>query len=168
MTTNLMFQVYGTPVPQGSKKAIHHRTTGRIIIMEDQNARVRSWRQAVKETALQAMHDIGVDGFPLTGPIFIHITFYLKRPATHYGTGRNAQVLKASAPEWPAKMPDLDKLQRASFDALTESGIWADDGQVVIAHITKAWASHNRAPGGKFEITDLDQLAATVHQAIPA
>ncbi len=34
-------------------------------------------------------------------------------------------------------MPDLDKLERATFDALTAVGVWKDDGQIVMTEASK-------------------------------
>ena len=53
----------------------------------------------------------------------------------HYGTGRNADQVKASAPPHPTTKPDATKLVRAVEDALT-GVIWRDDSQVV-----RQWAS---------------------------
>jgi Holliday junction resolvase RusA-like endonuclease len=53
--------------------------------------------------------------------------FYLPRPGGHFGTGRNAGLVKNSAPLWPAVKPDLDKLERAVFDSLESAGVWGND-----------------------------------------
>ena len=58
-------------------------------------------------------------GDMLDGPVIVTVDFYLPRPKSHYGTGRNAGALKPSAPAEHLTMPDLDKLTRAVGDALT-------------------------------------------------
>lgn len=44
---------------------------------------------------------------------------------------------------------DLDNLQKAAFDALTKSGFWLDDSQVVDYHVVKMPV----VKGGKLELT---------------
>ena len=75
-------------------------------------------------------------------PVYVQLDFYLSRPKSHYGTGRNAQKIKESAPSWPGR-PDVDKLARAVLDALTGLVI-ADDSTVVEL---RAGKSYGRRPG---------------------
>jgi Holliday junction resolvase RusA-like endonuclease len=49
----------------------------------------------------------------------------------HYGTGRNAELVKLSAPIFKATAPDSDKLIRLIGDALTIAGVIADDALIV-------------------------------------
>lgn len=123
--------VYGTPAPQGSKKAFVNR--GRAVIVDD-NKRTRPWREAVKEAAIIAR---GADS--LLGPVAVSIRFYLPRPASHFGTGRNIGQVKAAAPAYPASVPDIDKLARSTLDALTDSGLIKDDKQIVTLNLTKRY-----------------------------
>ena len=58
------------------------------------------------------------------------LTFTLDRPGYHFGTGRNAGVLKDTAPAVPTGRPDLDKLVRAAIDSLAAAGVMKDDTQV--------------------------------------
>jgi len=141
MTT---IRVHGTPAPQGSKRAFAHKNTGRIVVVEQQHARVKSWRQAVIGAA-------GGTGFG-DGPIMLTVTFWLNRPKGHYGTGRNAGKLKASAPRFPASMPDLDKLLRATMDALTAAGCWTDDSQVICCSAAKYYAPAGQSSGADIHI----------------
>ncbi len=70
---------------------------------------------------------------PIQGPVFLACKFYFQRPKAHYGTGKNAAVLKSSSPRIHFKRPDLDNLLKLVKDALTSGGFWLDDSQV--AHI---------------------------------
>ncbi|MDF7681212.1 crossover junction endodeoxyribonuclease RusA [Enterobacteriaceae bacterium ESL0689] len=47
---------------------------------------------------------------------------------------------------------DLDNLQKAAFDALTKSGFWLDDSQVVDYRVKKMTVVN----GGKLEITVIE------------
>jgi Holliday junction resolvase RusA-like endonuclease len=157
----LFIDVLGTPAPQGSKRAFAIRKggvpTGRVAVVEQQDKRVKSWRQAVLEAALSAVAKSDGDwsddreGSP-GGPVGLKVIFYLKRPAGHYGSGKNSNKVKPSAPGLPARMPDLSKLIRATEDALTDAGVWADDGQVVVCRAHKVWADA-RPPGARIDIS---------------
>ncbi|MGH9249435.1 MAG: RusA family crossover junction endodeoxyribonuclease, partial [Acidimicrobiales bacterium] len=60
---------------------------------------------------------------PMTGPVAVALRFTLRRPASAPKRRRT----------WPigARSGDIDKLQRAILDALTDVGVWKDDAQVV-------------------------------------
>jgi crossover junction endodeoxyribonuclease RusA len=89
---------------------------------------------------------------PLAGPVALLAVFSLPRPKGHYRTGRNAHLLKESAPNFPAGRPDLDKLLRALLDGLTAGGAWLDDSQVAQLAATKEWGQ----PGCRIEIEQLE------------
>lgn len=134
----LYFDVHGTPAPQGSKRAVVHRSTGRAVVMES-SKRVRPWRDAVRSDAVQAMREQGCERF--AGPVRVSMVFWFDRPRSHYGTGRNAGMLKSGAPEAPAGPPDLSKLIRSTEDALTDAGVWEDDARVVEVEASKRYVS---------------------------
>jgi hypothetical protein len=119
MNEPITITVHGHPAPQGSKRAFAIRKggvlTGKAAVIESSHDRVKSWRQAVMDAALGAMGEREA----MDGPLEVHMTFYLPRPKDHYGTGRNAHVLKPSAPPYPVKPPDCGKLARATEDALS-------------------------------------------------
>jgi len=131
--TSLFLTVAGLPAPQGSKRHV-----GRGVMVES-SKKVKPWRDAVRGEAAAAMLAQGLARFD--GPLQLIVTFYFPRPASHYGTGRNAGVLKASAPAAPAVMPDLSKLVRSTEDALTDAGVWADDSRVVLVEARKRYAN---------------------------
>lgn len=118
MTTAELF-IEGTPTPQGSKRL---GRGGRHII-DDNAAALRVWRSIVA---------LRVRRFPTMpdGPLFVSAVFVLRRPVAHYGTGRNAGVVKASAPRFVSTRPDVDKLCRALLDGLTDGGLLPDDARV--------------------------------------
>lgn len=119
------FFVPGHAAPGGSKKAFRHATTGKVIVMDDAKGN-KEWRSSVAKFGYEAM----IGKKPLEGPLFVSFTFFQTRPKGHYGSGRNAAVLKPSAPRFPTARPDTTKLIRAAEDAL--KGIsWLDDAQIV-------------------------------------
>jgi len=103
--------VYGRPAPQGSKR---HVGNGRMIEM---SKHVGNWRDDVRTAALIAL--TGQAAEPLDGPLTVRMVFTIARPAA---------AKKRLAPH---TMPDLSKLARATEDALTSAGLWADDARVV-------------------------------------
>lgn len=133
------FIVQGRPQPAGSKRGFVNPKTGRVIIT-DANAKSRPWKQAVASAARDVMGDAEL----LAGPLDLKVTFQLARPKGHYGTGRNADVLKPSAPSYPTVKPDTTKLLRAAEDALT-GVVWRDDSQVVMQFAEKVYGPHDCA-----------------------
>lgn len=66
--------------------------------------------------------------------------FYLERPKTHLGTGRNAGRLKPSAPPAPLGLPDTSNLLKLVEDALNEL-LWRDDSLIVcLSGVNKLYA----------------------------
>lgn len=89
-------------------------------------------------------------------PVEVRMDFYFPRPKSHYGTGRNADVLKNSAPKSHIKKPDVDNLAKAVMDALSEKsgiGLWKDDTQVVKLIISKGYATQKYPAGMGLRIT---------------
>lgn len=134
-------EVTGRPAPQGSKR---HVGGGRMVEMSKS---VGPWREAVRAECQRA----GIETF--TGPVHVRLIFRAERPQGHYRTGRNAHLLRDSAPRFPAGRPDIDKLARAVLDGLTAGGAWKDDSQVVRLYLYKTYG----APGCSIEIGDVDE-----------
>lgn len=130
MTSRVEFTVPGEPQPQGSKTVVQQR--GRRPRMFEDNPDTAPWRERVERFARAAM-----DGRQIrTGPLRMTVTFVFRRPAGHWGTGRNAGKLKPSAPLYVRTRPDVDKLVRAVGDAITGT-VCRDDAQLVVVHAEK-------------------------------
>jgi len=126
------FFVSGVPKPAGSKTAFVNKHTGKAIVT-DACKTSKDWKSLVAYTAREYYK-----GELLTGPLLVTMTFYQTRPACHYGSGKNAKVLKDSAPMWPTGKPDVLKLTRAVEDACTGI-LWKDDSQIVDERIVKCY-----------------------------
>jgi Holliday junction resolvase RusA-like endonuclease len=139
----LAFTVLGRPAPGGSKRAIPiRRKTGLVrAAVIDANPRAKPWQALVKAAARDRMPP---DFELLLGPLALTVDFYFQRPASHYGTGRNASLVKASAPRHPAVKPDLTKLVRSLEDAMN-GFVWRDDSQVVRQALSKRFGTPERA-----------------------
>jgi Holliday junction resolvase RusA-like endonuclease len=70
------------------------------------------------------------------GTVAVGISCVLERVKSHYGTGKNSGILKASAPGYPRA--DVDNLAKGVLDALTGHA-WKDDSQVVELSISKTY-----------------------------
>ena len=94
------------------------------------------WRQAVVDAAQPHVIVHGA----LQGPVQMNLVFWMQRPLGHWGTGRNKGRLRNSAPKrYHLGIPDRTNLIRGVEDALTDSGIWNDDRQVVDGRAVKMW-----------------------------
>lgn len=113
------FHVLGTAATQGSMKSVGR---GRMI---HSSKKLPAWRKAVVAAAQAAT---GPGWEPLDGPVTVHLDVFLPRPA------------KTLFKDFPAGPPDMDKLQRAIGDALTEAGTIKDDSRIVSWHANKKWA----------------------------
>ena len=137
--SRLDIDVYGKPAPQGSKNVNRYGAT------YEQSKALPSWREAVKTAARQAAERNGWVQLQRGTPVQLSIDFLHARPASHYGTGRNAGTLKPSASTWKSTAPDLSKLIRATEDALTDAGIWADDCIVAAVYAADCWDTRSGA-----------------------
>lgn len=147
----MKIRVNGVPAPQGSKR---HVGGGRMV---ESSRVVGPWREAVRAEAQRANTVTGFDGRPSSAPLYaplsVTIVFVLPRPLSHWGgTHHDAGYIKPSAPKYPAKRPDLDKLCRAVLDGLVAGGVMADDSQVCSINSAKVYASNGEAPGAIIEV----------------
>ncbi len=131
-TIPLEFTVYGKPAQQGSKSAFVRN--GRAIMFEANAKAKAEWRQQVVAVAMHAMNGRSL----IEGPVQLDIVFMFRRPKSHYGTGRNASLLKDSAPKDHVHTPDLDKLVRNVGDGLTGT-VLRDDSQVCVLIANRRW-----------------------------
>ena len=153
----ITFDVCGRPVAQGSLTSFRSASTGRIITPQKQG--VKQWRDDIRAEALRC--DRGMTGL-IELPVVVHLAFRFQRPKGHYGTGRNAGKLKASAPLYPtsARIGDIDKLTRAALDAITGALI-RDDRQVVkLAEVEKRWCARDEREGVEVELCVLPERAS--------
>lgn len=131
--SELSFTVPGVPAPQGSLIRTRYG-------VRPDNPATRPWKQAVAWEAQALLGDLEI----ITGPVEITALLYFPRPKGHFGTGRNAAVLKASAPTFHQSKPDTDKLQRAIGDSLTGT-LLRDDSQIVHWDVWKLYGAPPRA-----------------------
>lgn len=148
----IAFFVHGTPRPAGSKRAFpiykgrgpSRRFTGRVAVTDD-CVGSRDWKTNIHAAALMAYHQK-----PMAGPVRLSLTFIVRRPGNRYGSGRNRDQVRATAPPFPTVRPDVLKLARAVEDALTDV-LWCDDAQIVSETLRKRYAGRDEMEGVQIE-----------------
>ena len=128
---DLTIDVSGDPASQGSHSVIH----GRIVQVN--SAKHKRWRNAV---AFAALDLVGPDWELIDDPVELSVIFYLPRP-------------KTATRDFPAVMPDLDKLIRSVGDSLTGTVI-QDDSRIIAIHAQKLYAD-DRGPGAVIRVNTL-------------
>ncbi len=134
-TRSLKMVVRGTPVPQGSKRAFVNKRTSKAVVVESAGARHRTYRGDIREEAESRW-----PWDPTDQPMVIRIVFRFRRPQSHFRTGKNAHLLRDSAPFRHTQRPDADKLLRSVLDALT-GVVFVDDSQVISVAVGKEWGT---------------------------
>jgi crossover junction endodeoxyribonuclease RusA len=132
------FFVEGLPRPKGSFKPIKNKHTGKVVLIAGKET--TAWQRAVENEARKYAPPT-----PLTGAVEIFAVFYLPRPAS-------VSIEKRRFPTVP---PDLDKLSRAIFDAMTKAKMYGDDKQVTDLIARKLYDSDR--PGVNVVIVALEE-----------
>jgi crossover junction endodeoxyribonuclease RusA len=135
MSEPISFFVPGLCATKGSWRPITSKTTGKVFLV-DSCKRSRPWAALIADAAREAGATVSRDAVALDR------TFWLQRPKSHYG----AKGLRPSAPLFPTHKPDVDKLDRCLFDALTGVA-YADDAQVIGGVQYKLFADEGHPPG---------------------
>ncbi len=123
--------VLGEPVPQGSKKAFYIPNLKRAVVVDDNKAKLKTWRSEVSGGADEAMRKAGLpvaDNHPVT----VDLEFYFSAPKS------KKKTIYAKCTK-----PDVDKLCRAVLDALT-GVVFKDDSQVVQMNAGKQFGDRPR------------------------
>ncbi len=138
----LAFTVIGKPVPQGRPRKSF---AGGIFSPTTEH----------KERVVAAAHKLKLEGNYFDTAVAVNIAYYFNRPKGHYGTGKNAGVLKASAPKYHIKRPDLDNLDKAILDGISDGALWKDDCIVILLVSSKHYIDITEAEFTKVSIGDM-------------
>lgn len=123
----LQVTVEGSPVPQGS---FRHVGNGRII---SANPKLNSWRQTIADQVSQQTPVRLIEG-----ACVVRLVFTLPRP-------KSVPIKRRAT---PTTKPDLDKLVRATLDAISLERyvqILTDDSIVTDLHAAKRYDDHTPA-----------------------
>jgi crossover junction endodeoxyribonuclease RusA len=119
----ITFTAYLCAAPQGSKR---HVGNGR---MKEMSKKLPIYRHDLALLATREMADRNMD--PMEGPIGITLDFYFLKPKS------------AKKRKFPTVPPDLDKLQRATFDSMT-GVVYGDDKQICEVNARKHYSETER------------------------
>ena len=73
------------------------------------------------------------------GPLWVQLRFNMRRPNSHYRSGKYSHILKDDAPEYHVTKPDSDNLIKFVCDAL--NGVfYKDDSQITRIQAVKVYA----------------------------
>lgn len=137
--SDITLLIPGKPRSKGSYRAI---VRGRHAFLASSDEHLAEWTNLIK---LAWQHQKLEPGEHVPGPsekcFELDVNCEFSRPKSHFGTGRNAGVLKPNAPlrRHCRRKPDGDKIARAIMDAL-ENCCWKDDCQVVMCKVRKWWS----------------------------
>lgn len=76
------------------------------------------------------------------GPLHSTLVFVMPRPKSHLGTGKNAGIVKASAPRYHTSKPDLDNLIKPIWDSALP-----EDSRIVSCRASKRYADTGEPSG---------------------
>jgi Holliday junction resolvase RusA-like endonuclease len=133
--TEVDFFVPGEPTSQGSMKAFTNKRTGKSQLVHS-NPALKAWRRTVAQAADYLVREV------FYGGVTVELEFRMPRPKS---VKRAHPITRSSY--------DLDKLIRAVFDALTDSGVIEDDSRVVEVRARKVYAETLRDVGVQVHIT---------------
>lgn len=133
--TSCTFFVPGEPKSQGSMKTITPKGASKPVVIHS-NPALKRWRKTVTQAADYLVREAFVGG------VVIDLTFHMLRPKT---VTRPHPITRSAY--------DLDKLIRAVFDALTDSGAIEDDSRVVEVRARKVYVSKITDAGVQIRIS---------------
>jgi crossover junction endodeoxyribonuclease RusA len=131
--SDLRFTVYCHPEPQGSSKAFVIPGTNRASVTST-NTKLKPYRHTVAQIACETMAKQSLE-LPWAAkhvPVSLCLTFYFEKPPS-VAKKRTECVVK----------PDIDKICRSTFDALT-GVLFKDDAQVVEIVARKQYGTPER------------------------
>jgi crossover junction endodeoxyribonuclease RusA len=148
----ITFEVSGDPMPQPRVRAFARKMgNGQAVARVYTPGTAEAWKSAIAVAARPH-----IPQRPITGGVALSVLFRIERPKSHYGSGRNAEVLRSAAPRFHAQKPDVDNLIKAVMDALSIIGIWEDDTQACRLIVEKRWATLAERPGATIDIEELE------------
>ena len=123
----IRFEVPGPPI---AAKRPRFARKGQFVRTYDPQSNVE-YKEAVRYAFLHTVPDEVLEQvpFPRDVPLAMSVFFRFPRPKGHFGTGRNADKLKPSAPKHHIVKPDCDNLLKLIKDGLSKSA-WHDDNQI--------------------------------------
>lgn len=137
----ISFSVLGEPKPNPRGRAFSRGGHARVY----DPGTAEGWKAAV---ALAARPFLPTE--PLAGPVALELDFLMPRPK------RLSRRCDDPGELWHTSKPDLDNIEKAVLDALTQIGLWRDDCQVVAVSKTKRYHALNGRPGARVTVREVE------------
>lgn len=139
------FSVRGRPIPQPRPRFLVVSRPGRRAFGRSYtpDQKVGPWRQAVAVAARLAARGAVIDG-----ACEVEIRFYMPRPQRLLRRTSPAQAIPYTA----QRANDADNLAKAVLDAITDAGVWRDDGQVYDLRVVRMYHAIGASPGAVVRI----------------
>lgn len=148
---SVRFIAYGIPITQGNVKSYPIKG-GKGVRTVSKTPPLIEWREIVRDAAERA---VGAGWETEDGDALVRLRFWLPRP-------KDKPKTRDVKPGRSAK--DLDKLERAVYDSITNAGIWTDDSRVVDAVLSKRYCVGPHLPA--IYRPDYHQVAPCVEVSI--
>ena len=149
------FDVTGIPAPQGSKTRMPN---GAVLEAASKTGRAKhkAWRKAVQHEAEQVRDDQ-----PYDGPLAVTILFRFPMPQS-----RPAAVRKRGV-GWHSVVPDKDKCQRSTLDALADAKLIVNDARVCRFDVNaiEVMGAHLGGPGASVVLHGLDDADLSTYSS---
>lgn len=145
--------VAGQPIPQPRPRCTC--VDGRPRIYHD-HKKVKEWRRKIHAAILNT------EWRRISGPIEISMDFNIKRPRSHFRTGKHSHLVRTAAPKHHTDGGyDLDNLVKPVWDEMKRAEMIKDDSQAIKVTATKRWVS--QSPSCVFSVIELsDEEAAEI------
>jgi hypothetical protein len=137
------------PVPKGSMKAfVPAWKPGQLYrpnatVTDSKSAELKALARDIRDVTLRELTALGLP-CAQEQPFELLLCYYLPRPGGHFSKASGEILSSAQATPW--SKPDLDKLERATKDALTGL-VWDDDSRVVRCVKEKRFSTRTRDVG---------------------
>ena len=144
----IIVQIRGNP---RSQQRHRHNKQGKFVITYDPSSKDKD--DFLAQIISKAPKE------PFDEPLRVDLYFYMNRPKSHFGTGKNHGTLKKSAPRWHTSVPDADNLAKLVLDSMNKS-FWRDDSIICYSRIVK---QYSKTPFIKIVISSIDEPTPDVY-----
>lgn len=160
---NAVISFFALGEPKGQPRQRHRLVKtrdGREFVHGFDPGDADDWKASIRRAAAPYVTGEPLD---LHCPCRVDITFLFPRPDGHFGTGKNAGKLKASAPVVHKAKPDRDNCDKAVLDTLQEMGFFRNDSSVSIGLLAKLYCPPGAHMGAFIAIYQVDEDALRRH-----